>query len=894
MIFNTLFGKIFKVCFLLGSLTILLWSCKQQESIHEITQDNNRVKIKNSKVKAVFKKENGHVSQIFYAKKNDQWQEVVAAFVPPAKFPSEAVKLFDQDLVAHRYLSNSILSDFSLEVNEKQKTVVTFTGSKGNVPIKQSITLLGEDDYFHFDVSLTLSDSLPKLDYFLSTFTFNLDHAPYFVHTPGLKFDNEDSKQNRFKLLPGKDHIIGDRSFHAPAVILQEEGLFAALVPDLNAINENKITSPDARKTIDIGRNKFSVPFEDDKYTMPTGLDLNVMTGLTKRPVITYGYMDNIIAHHIHYQRVNDSSMVRSLNSNEVKYEFDLFVGADIADNRGFQKVTRHQWKKFGKPVFDNRPHLAMPFDEYFRIIDSITFHPMTSPDIDMPLKGYKNTGSWLEWEKDGQKIGGYRSAINWWNDVMHNSAFWNNARDAQGFWYWGDKLNRPDLIEKGRSIINWCLSAPRNEQGLFALLYTANDKKWGLSFTDPVNKKYQFFLKESDSYDVSTMSKTGAHLLDYYLRIEKDQRIVDYLTPYGNWLLTVIDESGALPSYVNQKDMIASDVLYFSAHPASSMWFLAELYNSTQEKKYLEGAKKISDYLEKEILPEQKWVDMEQFFSCGKKPFEFTRDRWQNQIARGNLALFWAIEGYAALYRATADKNILALGEQCIDYVTFTQACWEPHFIYTAFPFGGFAVDNSDNATNLDARQAEMVRSYIWYGKTLGRQDLLERGVAAARSSVVLINHPRHKANNIYRHTNIYPFGLGPENIDHEAHPQSAMRTHPSWGEGSGVFTGLAEAGRALGGVYIDFEKEMFIGVDGIRVDKAVLQDNEVHLKVTNMLADLTLSWEKSYTTKLHVKGIAPGNYKLIINGNKPQQVFNKLDLNLTIIINKQKITLL
>ena len=201
MIFNTLFGKIFKVCFLLVSLTILLWSCKQQESTHEITQDNNRVEIENSKVKAVFKKENGHVSQIFYAKKNNQWQEVVAAFVPSAKFPSEAVKLFDQDLVAHRYLSNSILSDFSLEVNEKQKTVVTFTGLKGNVPIKQSITLLGEDDYFHFDVSLTLSDSLPKLDYFLSTFTFNLDHAPYFVHTPGLKFDNEDSKQNRFSSL---------------------------------------------------------------------------------------------------------------------------------------------------------------------------------------------------------------------------------------------------------------------------------------------------------------------------------------------------------------------------------------------------------------------------------------------------------------------------------------------------------------------------------------------------------------------------------------------------------------------------------------------------------------------------------------------------------------------
>jgi|TARA_B110000196_G_scaffold115058_1_gene100154 hypothetical protein len=898
MIFNTLFGKIFKVCFLLGSLAIFFWSCKHKESTPEITQDNNSVKIENSKVKAVFKKENGHISQIFYAKKNDQWQEVAAAFVPPEKFPSEAVKLFDQDLVAHRYLSNSIFSDFSLEVNEKQK-IVMFTGSKGNVPIKQTITLSGEEDYFHFDVSLTLSDSMPKLDYALSTFTFNLDHAPYFVHTPGLKFDNEDSKQNRFKLLPGKDQIIGDRSYHAPAIIVQEKNLFAALVPDLNAINKNKITSPDARKMTDIGRNIFSVPFEDDKYTMPTGLDLNVMTGLTKRPVITYGYMDNIIAHHIRYQRVNDSSMVRSLNSNEVKYEFDLFVGADITDNIGFQKITRHQWKKFGKPVFDNRPHLAMPFDEYFRIIDSITFHPTTSPDtttgttytssntrttivsaIDIPLKGYENTGSWLEWEKDEQKIGGYRSAINWWNDVIHNSAFWNNARDAQGFWYWGNKLNRPDLIEKGRSIINWCLSAPRNKQGLFALLYTANDKKWGLSFTDPVNKKYEFFLKESDSYDVSTMSKTGAHLLDYHLRIEKDQRIVDYLTPYGNWLLTVIDESGALPSYINQKDMIASDVLYFSAQPASSMWFLAELYNSTQENKYLEGAKKISDYLEREILPEQKWVDMEQFFSCGKRPFEFTRDRWQNQVARGNLSLFWAIEGYAALYRATEDKEILKLGEQCVDYVTFTQACWEPHFIYTAFPFGGFTVDNADNATFLDARQAEMVRPFIWYGKTLGRQDLLERGVAAARSSVVLINHPRHKANNIYRHTNIYPFGLGPENIDHEAHPQSAMRTHPSWGEGSGVFTGLAEALRGLGGAYINLETSIHIGVDGLHIENVELDKDELKITIKSVLHQINMPWDKPYNTFIKIEGMDLNEYQLIINGNKMGE-FSKEKLN-------------
>src|SRR5690606_12079254 len=113
-----------------------------------------------------------------------------------------------------------------------QSTVV-LTGIRNEVPIEQRITLTGDEDYFHFEVKLILKENSAKLDYALSAFTFNIDHAPTFVHTPGLKFDNEDSKQNRFKLLPGKDQVIGDRAFHAPAVIVQEEGLFAALVPDL-------------------------------------------------------------------------------------------------------------------------------------------------------------------------------------------------------------------------------------------------------------------------------------------------------------------------------------------------------------------------------------------------------------------------------------------------------------------------------------------------------------------------------------------------------------------------------------------------------------------------------------------------------------------------------------
>lgn len=875
-------------------LCLAIWSCNHQRSTIIFSQTKDKIIIENHKIRAVFTKTNDNISQEYYSIKDNDWIKVASAFIPPSDYPEDAVQLFNQDLVSHRYLSNSNLSDFKLIENEKGVTVL-LNGSKGNVPIDQSIFLGNDSDHFHFSVKMELPGSPAKLDYLLSTFEFNSTNMPSFVHTPVLKFDNEDSHQNRFKILPGKDQIIGDRAFHAPAVIVQDNNLFAAVVPDLKAINEYKIISPDARRMIDIPINRFSIPIENDKYTMPTGLDFDVMTGLSDKPLMSYGYMDNIIGHHIRYQRVNDSTMIRTLDSNKVQYEFDLFIGADIPYGQGFRRISRFQWNEYGNKIFKNRPHLAMPFEEYFHIIDSITFHSIKYNDIeiDLPLKGYKDDGSWLEWEENGKTLGGYRSAIDWWNDVLHNSAFWNNARDAKGFWYWGKRLNRPDLVQKSQSIINWCLSAPRSEQGLFALLYSANDKKWSLGFTDPVNGKNQFFLRDSDSYDVSTMSKTAAHLIDYYLSCEKDSRIVEYLIPYGNWLLSVIDERGALPSYVDSRDMKISPILYYSAQPSSSMWFLSELYRATNNEEYLQGAKKIADYLQKEIIPEQKWIDMEQFFSCGNRPFEFKRDRWQNQVARGNLSTFWAIEGFASLYKATQNKDYLKSGETCIDYVSFFQCVWNPHYIYTAFPFGGFSSDNADNANFLDARQAEMVRSYIWYGKTLGRQDLLERGVAAARASVVLINHPRHKANGIYPHTNIYPFGLGPENIDHEASPQSAMRTHPSWGEGSGVFTGLAEALRGLGGIYIDFGKNLFVGVDGIRVDEATIEGDKIHLKLTNMLNELKLPWQAAFTTNLRFKGLEKKEYRLIINGIETKHVWLDSDTEIPITFKKDNVNL-
>jgi hypothetical protein len=147
--------------------------------------------------------------------------------------------------------------------------------------------------------------------------------------------------------------------------------------------------------------------------------------------------------------------------------------------------------------------------------------------------------------------------------------------------------------------------------------------------------------------------------------------------------------------------------------------------------------------------------------------------------------------------------------------------------------------------------------------------------GIEAARTSVLLINHPRHKENGIYRHTNLYGFGLGPENINHEGHDQSAMRTHPAWRECSAIFTGLAEADRLLGSVYLDAAKGIALGVDGLHCASFSVTSNRLNVKLAAQLARLPRPWEHPYETSLRVAGLPePGPYTLVLNEHVAEQV--------------------
>ena len=844
-------------------LVALFPACIQAQSVN-LNRSRHEAMLENAGIRMIVNEKAGQgIERRFFArKKNGQWKPMLEGFIPhyPASRDS-AVQLWNMQLNPYRHvitgLPGTVLSA-AKEANGDRS--VTIRMIHGGAAVTEKISLHGEDDFFHVEVNAVFQDATPKLDYLVSSYQILDTSAPDFVHTPGVKFD--DPRSGR-----GRDQITGDRAFHAPSVIFQEAENFISLVPDLNAVNRLRVISADARRHyLEPAKGPFTLPFIDSLFTMPSGIDLNMHSGITRYPVVTYGLLDAMIGFHTRFVRKeDDTSMVRTLASNRAGYAFDLFISSSMRPG-GYEKIARHQWKQYGSPEFNNEYHLAMPLKEYVRLVNNTIFHPIRDSmggivqtpggKMDAPVAGFTDQGSWLEWDVNGQKMGGFRCSAPFWDDVINNSPFWNQARESVGMYYWGKEMHNDSLVDKARLLVNFCLSAPRNARGLFSTVFSARDKTWGIAWTDPPHGKNVLFLRNSDSYEIPALCKTGAHLLDYYLRAEKNEKILAYLHPFADWLVTVIDARGIVPSYVTT-GMESSTLLYESAQPAAAMWFLAEMYNATKENKFLAGAKKIAIYLEKEIIPSAKWIDMEQYVSCGAKPYSYQKDYWQGQWFRGTLCTIWATEGFAALHRATGEHRWLTDGGRCADYLSFSQCVWRPHYIYTANPFGGFVSDNSDDANMMDQRQAEIVKPFIYLGKALSRRDLIERAVAAAEASCTLIIHPRHIVNNIFRHPLFYPVGVAPENIDHEGLPQCPMRTHPLWGEGSAVFTGLSEVWRTLGGLFIDPVKNLVIGVDGIKINEVIKEDHTLKIGAENFLSPKFLkhSWEYEYLSDIHIE---------------------------------------
>jgi len=844
------------------------------DSALNVKESSDSLEIHNDLVRARFSKGPGRVEQEYAAKSGDgDWTVLAKAFHPSSPRPKDVSPLYSDSDVAREYrlLSADDFGTVKVVKNTPHEVVVSLSGTSGNNRLEQTISLATGQDHFHIEVDALLGQTPPRLEYLLSLFAFVGGNPPDFTHVPCLK--------------RAADDVIGDRIFDAPATIIQKEGRLTALVPDLDILNEEVIYAQGARPLE--GTRGFRIPQDPAKISMPTIMDLDLKSGLTAAPVFAFGLADFFTEQHMFWRHENlKGAMVRDLSTNRLRYGFDLFLRADATPFRGYQSISQFLWQQYGREFLRQPRPQAMPLVEYAKVCYPAAFS--YKGDIARDTKRYSeglaydpaDSGplvTWLEFDLDGSPVGGIRATPSqWYNDIQF-SPWWNCARDAVGMYWWG-KQTDPSLVEKARRIVNLALTAPQ-KQGIFPSIFRYSEKRWyGCYWKFPADFKTKwtlpsswtpkaipttFWNTNSNLYQTAAASKTGVYLLHYRRLCEDDTRILPYLRPYGDFLVDHLGDKACIPAMLTV-DFDPVPELAFNAEGGIHIWFLCELYQATQEKKYLDAAERMATFLAKEILPQQRWYDFETFYSCSIKPEDFF-DSYTGQWPQCTLSMLWATDGYTSLYEATKNPDYIHNAEAVADYAGFFQAVWQPHFMISAYAFGGFRSQNSD-AEWLDMRQSLFGEAFVRLGKLAGRQDLLERGVAAVRSSFAIINHPRHIANDIFRYPR-YPLGIEPENIDHEGLPQNPLRSGFDWGEGGGL-AAAATLLCHLGGAYLDFAKNLGVGVDGVYVKWFDCHGKRIQVELVNQLALLPSAYDSTYPIQFRIEGLAAGKYQLVVNG--------------------------
>lgn len=833
------------------------------------------VEIENGKVMARFTPTADGVQQEYLAKQGDAWVLVASSLIPTA-LPDVAWGLYDsRPDPEHRLIVSELLSTIGEPSRSRSGWSIRLEGSKHGQDVELVVSLDENRPYVHLEFAAKLKGNPATLEYLLCPLEISTPGKPDFVHAPSFE--------------PTNDSVIGDRVFFSPAAIVQQGPILAAVVPDLDLISQHLVFAKDARQQTH--PKVFAVPVDPMKVTMPHALVMDVQTASGK-PILGYGAIDSIVNQHVWFRHTNMAgAMLRELSSATVRCGFDLFVQADAPVGRGYSVVSRHLWQRYGlKNLQSPRPQ-AMPYAEYAQVCypayDSYQGYDVVGTERlnHRNLPDRTDLQSWQQWEHDGQPVGGYRLSAPQWYDLIAFSAWWNNANDAMGMYYWGKQLNDPERIEKSRRIINLALSAPQKD-GLFPALFNLKEKRWiGSLWNFPAgydpSRTATYWDWNHGAYHTAAASVSVGYLLEFCRKCESHPGVVPFAERYAEFLLAHISEQGLIPSWFDA-DLQPLPAMAWNAEGGAHGWMFAELYRATKNARYLEASKRLAGFLTREVMPNQKWSDFETFYSCAAKSETFLDER-TGQPGRNSMSMIWALQTFTSLHETTGETVWLEHAQAVADYMSFFQTVWNPPYVITAYPFGGFSSQVGD-AEWLDIRSHRVAGPMARLGRLAGRQDLIQRGVALARSSFTLVVHPRHSANHIYDYSD-FPVGLGPENIDHEGFPQKPLSSGPSWSS-VGALAGAADLLEQLGGLYIDLDMDLAIGVDGIAVESFHHGGSDLDVRLNNQLAALSTPYERSYEFKVHVHGARVDEYRLSLNGAPPQRITAKELADLSIVV--------
>ncbi len=524
-------------------------------------------------------------------------------------------------------------------------------------------------------------------------------------------------------LTPTDQNIIDQHSFRSPALIAQDGQRTLMLIPD-----------------IDIMKEGTPVRFY---------MDMNA-----QKNKLVLGMSNYYVSDHILYSRKPGAVYPAG------KVEFGFYVVAtedpEVQKNP-FRKVLSFLWDKWGHEQFEDDFDKPVPFEKYAEHTYNWAFNTWKD-------------AVWQEFEIDGKRVGAPVFIVNTTQSPNYpgevnerefrsiwNQAWFSSLRSASGLFRYARRTGNEDLKQKAEMTKELALAFPQKDGLFYGLIGTQMEQKmidgrpynrskgwdtyyWGNSNRNPVT-----WDASRSPFHILDMSWTALLMMRWNNELEQDQRLVDYATRYADKLLTLQDEKGYFPAWIDVETGEILDFLTDSPESSMSVTFLLELAKATGNEKYKAAALKAMDVIAEEIVPVGRWEDFETYWSCSRLGGDHVGRKFErnNMYKQCNFSMFWTSEALLESYRATGDKKYLELGQRVLDELLMTQASWQPPYIYVS-TLGGFGVMNADGEWN-DSRESLFAELIMQYGKELGIVEYQERGLAALKSSFSMMYCPEN-----------------------------------------------------------------------------------------------------------------------------------------------------
>jgi hypothetical protein len=604
-------------------------------------------------------------------------------------------------------------------------------------------------------------------------------------------------------LRPHEGDVIGQYALKSPAAIVQSGRNLAAMIADVSLIGA-------------------SAP-------MLVCFDVDASPHAKDGPTIAYGFKDHEPYGLIYFR--HDAEMVRKLEPGALRYGYRLLVMADAEPKFGYREVVRALWGAIGQESARSVTPQVIPFDRY----------------TDYAL-GYALPTLWRDLPGEPSR-GGITMGIKFPNDVWFHF-FFNHLHTAYGLRLMGERLRRPELVEKAERIRALALSAPTRE-GVPAAIHSHQivtgivQERW-ITNAHWVGGSipYQTQIagpRDFPAYGTMDASWTGYWMLRWYADIEQDPVLLERARAYGEKLLAVQLPSGAIPTYLDAETLYPLDHLRETPDCAASGLFLARLHQETGDERFLRAAERVARFLAEEAMP-QRWADYESYYDSAGKPQDLF-DGHTLQTPQNTFPIFWTAELCKLLYRITGVPAYLEQALRAVDYLLLFQGIWSPPFL-SVKGFGSIAIGNGHTGWN-DARSGIFAPGIAEFYELTGNIEYLQRGVAAMRAPLALMYIPENEsvASSVFDKG---PLGFADECY---AHRGRDARLGPSCFDFSVGYALVAfnELWARYGSVFVDAAREAGVGVDGCSV-KCVRQTGEL-LVVT--LAD-TMGEERDITLRL------------------------------------------